>query len=93
MNEVIVQFLNQLSPLLVTIFAPIVVALIKARYAKIPTWMLPLSAPIIGVAGDALVTWVTGLSLTGGPVEAAFAGALGVFVREVVDQSKKALKP
>jgi len=85
------NLINQLSPLVITVSVPLIIIAIKKALPNIPTVLLPIAAPFVGILGDFLVTVVTGWAPAGGMVVAAAAGALGVFLREVVDQTKKAI--
>lgn len=77
---------------IVTIVTPIIVPLIIAgvKYIipKIPTWLLPILAPILG----AVLTIITNYAAqsSGNLVIAAILGLAGVGVREIVDQLKPA---
>jgi len=75
--------------LAITALTPVVIYGVKALVPKIPKLMLPMIAPVIGVALSYLGQ-VTGT----GPDASAMAlvyGGLGVWLREVVDQVKNAL--
>lgn len=86
------QFINQVSPLLITVVVPMIVLALKKALPNVPTFLLPIAAPFLGALGDLVVNTVSGWSPAGGSVAmAAVAGALGVFLRETFDQSRKAL--
>lgn len=63
-----------------------VVGLARRVMPAIPKVVLPLAAPVVGV-GLAVLTGITD------PSHGAVLGALGVFVREVVDQAQKLISP
>jgi MFS superfamily sulfate permease-like transporter len=72
-----------LLQMIVPAVATAVVAAVKKVSPRVPKVFLPAIAPVVGVA----VSLVTdSLSVADGAV----LGALGVFVREVYDQAKKA---
>lgn len=72
----------QLATLLIPFIAPLITAGIKKLLPKIPKLVVVLLQPILGAILGAL---------TGLPLEGAALGAGGLYVREVVDQSGKAL--
>ena len=77
--------------LLIAGLTPIVISGIKKVVPKIPTVALPFAAPIVGVILTQIEAFVTGHSTS--LVTGAVAGALGLYLREVVDQSKQKLSP
>jgi len=72
----------------IAIVAPIIVMGIKYLAPKIPTVLLPLSTPVIGLALGALTNWLTSANLAW--VDMAQAGMVAVFIRESWDQALKA---
>ena len=82
----------------VAVWTPFLIALVPStlNYVKrvVPpkyNALLLLAAPTLGAVADALITWLTGYSVTtGGTVAALGAGALGVFLRELTNQVRKA---
>jgi hypothetical protein len=85
----IAALVNDVGLPLIAVLVPIVVAAVKKMLPKVPSWALPLLAPIIGAAGDAILAVLAGIPMTGW--QGALAGLAGVGVREIVDQTKKAL--
>lgn len=68
-------------PYIVTVVSPVVTSYVRKVVPKIPKPLIPLTSVAVGtVAG-----YATGLGLENG----AIAGAVGVAVREVLDQVKK----
>lgn len=78
---------NLLTPIVVPIF----IAAFKKISSKIPKWVLPALAPILGV----LVTVISNSALqaNGNLLVAAALGLAGVGVREIIDQLKPEPKP
>jgi hypothetical protein len=78
----------ELVQMAIPLLVPILVLIVKAILPKLPKAAPLLLAPILGAALD-ILTYYIGL---GGwsPLTGALLGALGVFIREVVDQLKKA---
>lgn len=68
---------------------PVIIAVIKWLVPKVPKVVLPLLAPILGIALDQLVAFMTGHQ--GNLVLAALLGASGLWLREAIDQAKKQL--
>ena len=64
---------------------PLIVTGIRWFTPKVPTLVLPLLTPLIGIGLGLLVNWLAQAKL--GWVDMAQAGALAVFVREVVNQA------
>lgn len=81
------QIVNLLTPVIV----PLVIAGFKMISSKIPTWILPILAPILG----ALVGVISNAALqaNGNLMVAAALGLAGVGVREIIDQLKPEPKP
>jgi hypothetical protein len=78
-----------LLPMLVSVLSPVVVAGVKKVVPKVPKVLLPLASVAVGTAGAVLSDHVFGSAL--GASGGAVAGAVGVAVREVLDQVKAAL--
>jgi SNF family Na+-dependent transporter len=70
-------------PQLIAAVAPIVVAGVKKVVPKVPKVVLPVLSVVVGT--------VAGYVTSVGPLAGATYGAVGVALREVVDQVKKAL--
>ena len=78
--------------LLIAVAVPAIIAGLKSWIPKMPTWMLPVLAPILGAALD-LVMQLSG-SPTSGVVNSALLGSAGVGLRELQDQLKqRTVKP
>lgn len=73
------------DPKLLALLSPMLVSLIKKATDALPKWSLPLLSVVIGAVASA----VGGGTVASG----AMAGAMGVAVREIVDQAKKAAAP
>ncbi len=81
---------TDLTVMLIPVVVPLLIAGIKKVLPKIPGWMLPVLAPLLGAAVDIASFYATGQSL--GPVWGAALGSAGVGLREVVDQLKQRVK-
>lgn len=81
---------TDLTVMLIPVVVPLLIAAIKKLIPKIPGWMLPVLAPILGAAVDIASFYATGVSL--GPVWGAALGSAGVGLREVIDQLKQRVK-
>lgn len=77
---------TQIVSLLTPVVVPLVIAGFKLISAKIPTWVFPVLAPILG----ALVGVISNAALqaNGNLYVAAALGLAGVGVREIIDQLK-----
>lgn len=82
--DAIVQWL---TPLLV----PLIIALFKKVAPSIPSWALPVIAPVLGMLGNVITSYATGHSLN--LVAAAALGLAGVGIREIKDQLVPAAAP
>lgn len=76
---------------LIPVVTPVVIWAIRLAVPKIPKMMLPILAPLVGAAAD-IAAYYAGLSGLA-PLWGALLGAVGVWLRELVDQAKKALGP
>lgn len=76
-----------LVQLLIPVLAPLLIAGGKLLIPRIPRWLLPILAPLLGGALDALAAYATGG--TANPVLALALGSAGVGLREIVDQLKR----
>lgn len=85
----IAALINDIGLPLIAAVVPVIVAAFKKLLPKVPTFLLPLLAPLLGAAGDFLLSLLAGVPATGW--KGALAGLAGVGVREIVDQTKKAL--
>ena len=66
---------------------PIVIAGIKKFVPKLPLWLLPFAAPLVGLALDQLSKFA--FDHPGNWLAGPIAGATGLWLREVVDQTTK----
>ena len=73
----------QLAQLLIPIVVPLLIAGIKKLAPKMPSWALPILAPVLGALS-------AGLSGVADPTTGAVLGSAGVGAREIVDQVRKA---
>lgn len=76
---------------LTPIIVPLIIAGVKAVQPKIPTFVLPLIAPIFGVLIDIINSYVNNSHPS--LLIAAILGLAGVGIREVVDQLKPISDP
>ena len=76
--------------LLPTFLTPVLIAGVRQLVPKIPGWLLPILAPLLGAGLDILNYYATGNHV--GLVAGAVLGSAGVGLREAVDQAKKRLK-
>lgn len=74
----------------IPVIVPMLVAGLKAIWPSIPKVLLPVLCPILGIAANYLASFA-GVGLD--PASAAALGALGVFLREIVDQGRKSIVP
>ena len=73
---------------LMAVITPVIVGLIRTFAARLPKWLIPIIAPIIGAVGTTAINMDTSSIVSG-----AVAGLVGVGLREVYDQINKASKP
>lgn len=69
---------------LIPVLVPMVIAGVKKVQPSIPKVLIPLLAPVLGVVASLATDHLS-------YAQGAFLGALGIAVREVVDQVKKFL--
>ena len=84
--------LAALGPALVAAIVPLIVALVRAGVAKMPSWLVPILAGALGPAVDSGLAFLTthqSTSTMGG----VLLGLAGVGVREVVNQVSTAATP
>lgn len=74
--------------LLIPIVVPILLAALKFAFSALPSWLIPILAPVLGGLGDAAIAFASGTPSN--LVLGAALGSAGVGVRELVDQVKKA---
>lgn len=73
------------DPKVLALFSPVIVSILKRSVSALPKWSLPVLSIVVGAVASALA----GGDMTTG----AAAGAVGIGLREVVDQGKKAVAP
>lgn len=78
--------------LLIMGVVPLLIAAAKLAIPRFPRRLIPILVPILGAALD-LVGYATGALGTSRPVAGAVLGALGLWLREVLDQLRQALRP
>lgn len=78
------QTLSQYWDLAIAAVAPLIVTGLWKLMPKIPSAVVPLMAPVVGIGLGLLLNWLAKANL--GWVDMAKAGALAVFVREVTNQ-------
>ena len=71
---------------LIPIAVPVAIALLKKAAPKIPGWLLPIIAPLMGAAADIALNYAGVATLGAG--WSALLGSAGVGLREVQDQLK-----
>jgi len=87
------QTTSQYLDLIIAGVTPVIVTGIYMLVPRVPKFVLPLITPVVGVGLGLLLNWLTKINL--GWVDMAKAGALAVFVREVVNQAvtKRLISP
>lgn len=86
------QTVSQYWDLVIAAVTPLIVTGVWKVVPKIPKWVLPVSTPVIGILLGLAIDKLTTANL--GWVDMAKAGALAVFIREVVNQAiTKQLQP
>lgn len=71
--------------LVIAALAPIIVTFVSKYVPKLPKNLLPVVAPVAGVVSAHVLSLLTNMHLSW--FDAAKAGALAVFVREVINQN------
>lgn len=74
--------------MLIPVLVPLLIAVGKLLVPRIPSWLLPIVAPILGGIVDAIGAFASGGATN--TVLAMALGSAGVGLREIVDQMKKA---
>ena len=82
---------TQWVTLMLPVVVPVLLALVRLVVPKIPKVAIPVLAPVLGAALE-ILGYYGGLT-NGNPIAGAIYGGLGVLVREVVDQIRKAVAP
>lgn len=80
---------NSIGLPLIAAGVPLLIAAFKKLLPKIPVYLLPIIAPILGALGDFALSALAGVP--SGGLGGALAGLAGVGVREIVDQLKQQL--
>lgn len=75
---------------IIPLIVPIVIAGVKALLPRVPVWVLPVLAPLLGAALD-ILSYYAGLVAASSPLLGAVLGGAGVAVREIQDQVRKTL--
>lgn len=75
--------------MVIVALTPIVIAGIKKLVPVIPGVMFPFIAPVVGLILNWISTFATGHAAD--PVVGAITGALGLWLRELVDQTKQTM--
>ena len=71
----------------ISLVTPLIVAGVKKAVPSIPKLLIPITTPVLGMLLGMLLNWLQKANL--GWVDMAQAGALAVFVREIVDQATR----
>lgn len=79
------QTVSQYWDLVIAAVTPLIVTGVWKAVPKIPKWVLPVSTPVIGILLGLAMNSLAKANL--GWVDMAKAGALAVFIREVVNQA------
>ncbi len=74
---------------LIPLVVPLILAALKLVIPKLPGWLLPILAPILGAAADIAMHY--GGLATAGPGWGALLGSAGVGLRELQDQIRQSL--
>jgi hypothetical protein len=74
---------------LTPVVVPMLIALVKKVLPQVPSWALPIIAPLLGVALEVINSLAT--TQAANFWAAAALGLAGIGVREVADQVKKAV--
>ena len=82
-KQMVAQMLTNLIPL----YAPLGVAGVRRLIPLVPGIALPGVAVVIGVVGEAVLSWIAGKSPD--PIWGGALGAVGIAIRDTVDQFRK----
>ncbi len=77
--------------MLIPVLVPILIAAGKLVVPRIPGWLLPIVAPVLGGVVDAVAAYASGG--TANPVVGMALGSAGVGLREIVDQMRRVATP
>ena len=81
--DALIAIVTQCLPIITTTVAPLVTAFVKKLVPEIPKVLIPLTSVAIGT--------LAGLVTDFGAANGAIAGAVGIAVREILDQAKKSV--
>lgn len=81
--------LSQYLVMIIPVVVPILIAGLKKWIPNIPSWILPVLAPLLGALAD-LIMQAAGVQ-TGGAVKGALLGSAGVGLRELQNQVAQAM--
>lgn len=73
------------DPKVLALLSPLLVSALKRLVTSLPSWSLPILSVLLGAG----VAAVSGGDLANGAV----GGAMGIGIREIIDQGFKAAKP
>lgn len=72
---------------LIVMAVPLAVAALK-KVATVKPWLIPVLVPLLGAIGEAIAAYVS--QTTPSPLVGSMLGMVGLWLREFVDQMKKA---
>lgn len=75
---------------LIPLAVPVLIAVAKYFLPRVPLWLLPILAPVLGALIDFLTALATGNAAN--PLIGALFGSAGVGVRELLDQVKQKMQ-
>lgn len=75
---------------LIPVIVPLLIVCIKSLWPSVPRGLIPYLCPALGLLADVILR-SAGASPGAGPEVSAALGALGLYLRELVDQAKKGL--
>ncbi len=73
--------------MMIPVIVPLILSAVKRLIPKIPSWWLPILAPLLGAVVD-MVGYYAGMQSLG-PVWGAALGSAGVGLREIADQTNQ----
>ncbi len=71
----------------IAVLTPLIMTCVRQVMPKIPKLLIPIATPFIGIVLGLLLNWLQKSNLSW--VDMAQAGALAVFIREIVDQASR----
>lgn len=81
------QLVAQVLTGLIPIYSPLAVTWIRNMIPSIPGLALPGVAVVVGIVGEAVLSWISGK--TPDPVWGGALGAVGVAIRDTIAQFRK----